>query len=188
MSFKFFKKPLFLNIVLFYKVPGKPYSTETKPNFVTICWDKPLEKVDYFEVRYKQKGGLTKWKMDCTRDDCNSTTITEIMADTIYIFQVRGVFEDMEGPYGPISDDVITPKSLSIKMKEKCQRIAVDNPEIYLLPSKENVQARNNQARTKQLILGLTKLLFIFDCHSKSSDVNNKLHMFYVFVCIYIYI
>lgn len=149
-----FKNASFLKIVLFHKVPGKPYSTETKPNFVKICWDKPLERVDYFQVRYKQKDGKSKWKFAKTNDDCNSTTITEIMADTIYIFQVRGVFDEMEGPYGPISDDLTTPKSPSIEMKKECQRISANNPEIYLIPTKENKEARNMQARTKQLISG----------------------------------
>lgn len=77
------------------------------------------------------------------------------MADTVYVFQVRGKFDDSEGPYGPISDDIITPKSPSAGMLKSCSCISTKSPKVYRIPLKENRKARNDTARTKQLILGL---------------------------------
>lgn len=77
------------------------------------------------------------------------------MADTVYVFQVRGKVDDLEGPYGPISDDITTPESPSAGMLKTCSCISTKCPKIYRIPLKENKKARNDTARTKQLIFGL---------------------------------
>nr|XP_022286825.1 uncharacterized protein LOC111099705 [Crassostrea virginica] len=136
------------------KVPGKPLPTEIKSNLIKLFWEKPQEKVDYFHVRYKVKNGNSKWKIVDTKDDSNSIIIKEMMANTIYVFQVRGVFGDLEGTYGPVSEDIATPESTSAKLLKACKRIAKTKPPRYRLPIKENKKARNSKARTKQMILG----------------------------------
>nr|XP_022289899.1 uncharacterized protein LOC111101625 isoform X3 [Crassostrea virginica] len=140
------------------KVPGKPFSTGTTSNSITLCWEKPGEKSDCFQIRYKQKEGDSKWKSIETEDDSNLITVKEIMADTVYVFQVRGKFDDLEGPYGPISDDITTPESPSAGMLKSCSCIGTESPKIYRIPLKENRKARNETARTKQLILDLGKV------------------------------
>lgn len=142
----------------FQKVPGKPVAQESTSNSITLCWDKPLANFDCFQVRYKQKDGDSKWKSVDTEDSSNRITIKEIMADTVYVFQVRGKFEDLEGPYGPISDDITTPESPSAGLLIECICISKENPKIYRIPLKENRKARNDRARTKQLILGLSNI------------------------------
>nr|XP_022289152.1 uncharacterized protein LOC111101125 isoform X2 [Crassostrea virginica] len=143
------------NIVTFDdKVPGKPFSIETTSKSLTIGWDKPQEKFDCFQVRFKQKDGESKWKSVETDDDSNCITIKEIMADTGYVFQVRGKIDDLEGPYGPISDDITTLESPSAGMLKNCKCICEKTPKTYHIALKENKNARNTEARTKQLILG----------------------------------
>ena len=142
----------------FQKVPGKPYARETTSNSITLFWEKPLAKFDCFQVRYKQKDGDSKWKSVDTEDSSNGITIKEMMADTVYIFQVRGKFDDLEGPYGPISDDITTPESPSAGLLKCCSCISKNSPKIYRIPLKENRKARNDTARTKQLILGLSNI------------------------------
>lgn len=82
------------------------------------------------------------------------------MADTIYVFQVRGIFDDLEGPYGPISDDITTPKSPLAGMLKSCSCIRKNPPKIYRIPLRENEKARNNAARLKQLIFGLSDIYY----------------------------
>lgn len=149
-------------LIFFQKVPGKPFSTETTSNSITLCWEKPREKCDFFQIRYKQKEGDSKWKCTETDDNRNCITLKEIMADTVYVFQVRGKFDDLEGPYGPISDDITTPESPSAWMLNSCSCISTKSPKIYRIPLNENRKARNDTARTRQLILGLWNVNYNF--------------------------
>lgn len=79
-----------------------------------MFWTKSEEKVDYYQIRFKSKGGQEKWKFAETDADQNQITIAGLMADTIYVFQVRGVFQDQEGGYGPANDTVKTAVSSNI--------------------------------------------------------------------------
>ena len=151
ISIVFFKKK---------KVPGKPFSIETTLNSVTICWEKPREKLDCFQVRYKEKDGKSEWKSVETECDSNYITIKEIMDGVVYVFQVRGKVDHLEGPYGPISDGITTSALTLAEIIKKCSCIKETTPKIYRLPLKENIKARNEEARTKQLILGLSKTDF----------------------------
>ena len=141
---------------LFFQLSGKPFPTNTKSNSMKICWDKPRKKVDSFQVRYKPKNGESKWKLIETSQDSNYTTITKLMPDTEYIFQVRGVFGDLEGPYGPVSDSIVTLKSPTTDILKSCKYTTQEkSPKLlYHLPLRENIRARNEKARTKKMILG----------------------------------
>lgn len=145
-----------VNFELFFQVPGKPHPTETKSNSIKICWDKPRTKIDHFQVRYKPTKGKSKWKLIDTNEDQNNTTITNLMFNTEYTFQVRGVFGDLEGPYGPVSDGIITLKSPTTDILKLCKCTTQEKSPKYLyhLPLKENRKARNETARTKKMILG----------------------------------
>ena len=132
---------------------------ETKPDSVKICWDKPKKKVDYFRIRYQQRDNKSKWKFTETNDDSNNTTIIGLMPDTVHVFQVQGVFDDIDGQYGPISDDITTLVSPSAEMLKMSNYIEGQNPKIYRIPMKENNNASNNTARTKQLISGKKQLV-----------------------------
>lgn len=61
---------------------------------VVLFWAKSEDHVDYYRIRYKSKGGKEQWTFAKTDADQNQKTITGLMADTVYIFQVRGVFQD----------------------------------------------------------------------------------------------
>lgn len=80
------------------------------------------------------------------------------MAITKYIFQVRGIFGDQEGPFGKINENIETTKSLATVLLDFSQlQNKTYSPSIYLLPVEENRNARNKSARTRQLILGMLK-------------------------------
>lgn len=85
-------------------------------------------------------------------------TITGLMAYTKYVFQVRGIFGDQEGPYGPVSEDIETTKSLATTLLDfSVLQSKTICPPVYLLPVQENANARNTTARTRMLTLGKLK-------------------------------
>lgn len=110
--------------------------------------------MDYYQIRYKTRNGQEKWKSAETGDDQNKITITGLMANTKYIFQVRRVFQDQEGKYGPASDDVCTTESLATYLLEFAEHVANVNPKKYHLLVEELKDSRNPDAKTKQVILG----------------------------------
>lgn len=76
------------------------------------------------------------------------------MAKTEYTFQVRGVIEDVEGPYGPVSDSIETRESLATTLLGFCECLKNGHPSKYRFPAEEHIKARNEIARTKQLVFG----------------------------------
>lgn len=76
------------------------------------------------------------------------------MTTTEYMFQVRGVFGDVEGPYSPVSDNIATKESWATQILGFCKLLQQGSPSKYLLPAEENMKARNENARTKELIFG----------------------------------
>ena len=105
-------------------------------------------------MRFTLKNGDAKWKFAATNVENNFFVITGLMAHTEYVFQVRGVYGDQEGPYGPISNVIETQESSATTFLPFCQRLNKKSPSKYLLPVEENMRARNQNARTRQLHLG----------------------------------
>lgn len=127
---------------------------EIKSDSILLFWEKPQEKVDNYQVRFKLNNVDSKWKFADTSIEENFATIQGLMAYSEYVFQVRTVYEEQEGPYGPISDVIKTHKSSATTFMEFCVCLDSSNPPKYLLPTEENLSARNKTARTRQLVLG----------------------------------
>lgn len=72
----------------------------------------------------------------------------------IHVFQVRGVFQDQEGNYGPASDDVETAESLTTYLLRSSINVASGNPPKYQLMAQELKPSRNSSVKTRKLILG----------------------------------
>ncbi|XP_078322456.1 uncharacterized protein LOC111105028 isoform X2 [Crassostrea virginica] len=138
------------------KTPGKPHEETIKSDSVSLIWKRPHEETDQFQIRFKVEDEKSKWKFSESNVAGNFTTVTGLMADTEYVFQVRGLFEDQEGPYGPVSDSIKTKKSLATTLLNFCRKLENSKtvPLRYQLPIEENMNARNESARTRQLILG----------------------------------
>lgn len=142
------------SLIYFLQSPGKPQPTNIKSDTVSLCWKKCRESVNHYQIRYKTKTENAKWKFIVTDSDENHITITGLMANTKYIFQVCGIFEDQEGPFGPVNESVETMKSLATALLDLSIQKKTGNPSIYLLPVQENKKARNISARTRQLVFG----------------------------------
>lgn len=119
-----------------------------------MFWTKSEGKVDYYQIRYKSKGGQEKWKFAETDADQNQITIAGLMANTVYVFQVRGVCQDQEGGYGPANEYVKTTESLATLLVNFSAPVDSGYPQKYKLLTEEHKQSRNFFAKTRKLILG----------------------------------
>lgn len=117
-------------------------------------WENPIEKANHFQVRYTPWNGGPAWRFVKDSFKENFAIITGLMANTEYIFQVRGVFGDQEGQYGPESDCIATKVSPATVFLKSSKLQEKSDPPKYLLPVQENKSARNIKARTRQLHLG----------------------------------
>lgn len=146
---------------------------------VVLFWTKTEDQVDYYQVRYKSKSGLEKWKFAETDADQNQITITGLMADTVYVFQVRGVFQDQEGSYGPANDAVKTAESLATYLLKFSINVAIGNPPKYQLLAQELKPSRNRSAKTRKLILGNLKgtCYFLFPILRNAQYLKNYFNL-----------
>lgn len=137
------------------QLTGKPHASLINSDSVFLYWETPLEKQDYFQIRYKPETNDSRWKFCESYIKENFAEITGLMADTGYKFQVRCIYEDQEESYGPISDIIKTQKSLATELLEFCGASSTNSsPPKYISPEQENKKSRNDDARKRQLILG----------------------------------
>ena len=134
--------------------PGKPMARDIKSDSITLAWTTPtdFDTDDYYQIRYKAKGG--KWRFFDEQPSVGTTVVTSLTADTVFVFQVRVVHDDMEGPYSPISDEFCTRKSPANILFGFSEKMRDGPPDVYKLPVTENVTARNTTAKTKKFDLG----------------------------------
>lgn len=138
-----------------FQPPGKPEVLNCTTESIGFQWSKCKEQVDFYEIRYKadNKSYKEEWNFAKTDADESQITITGLMPDTMYIFQVRGVFEDQEGEYGPENDEMHT-ESLNAYLSKMSTRITESSPSKYQLFVQEMKDARNVTAKTRKLNLG----------------------------------
>lgn len=138
-----------------FQSPGKPCLEEVRSSSINLTWEKSAENVDHYQIRYKCLDKSEKWKFFETDSNQNSVTLSGLMANKEYIFQVRGIFGDIEGPYGPESKSIRTKKSLATDLLDQSRSSKNSNPPKYIPPTKEILTARNPSAKTRQLIIGI---------------------------------
>lgn len=121
---------------------------------VELSWTESGHELDYYQIRYKSKNEKDIWKYLTT--DRNKITITGLMAATSYVFQVRAVFKDQEGKYGPQSNEVITSESSATKLRKTSKLVKEGNPSIYRLKGTKLKHSRNPLAKTRKFEFGKT--------------------------------
>lgn len=134
---------------------------------IALNWSKCDGDVSYYEIRYRRKDDQEQWQIAKTNGNESQISITELMADTTYEFQVRGVFEDQKGEYSPANDDVQTIKSLATYLVDLSTKVTSGNPEKRQLFAQELEKSRNVMAKTKKIILGM-----LFSCSSIYLSIN----------------
>lgn len=134
---------------------------------IDLNWSKCDGDVSYYEIRYRRKDDQEQWQIAKTNGNESQISITELMADTTYEFQVRGVFEDQKGEYSPANDDVQTIKSLAMYLVDLSTKVTSGNPQKRQLFAEELEKSRNVMAKTKKIILGM-----LFSCSSIYLSIN----------------
>lgn len=134
---------------------------------IDLNWSKCDGDVSYYEIRYRRKDDQEQWQIAKTNGNESQISITELMADTTYEFQVRGVFEDQKGEYSPANDDVQTIKSLATYLVDLSTIVTSGNPQKRQLFAQELEKSRNVMAKTKKIILGM-----LFSCSSIYLSIN----------------
>lgn len=121
---------------------------------MTLHWEAPynFDESSTYEIQYKEKG--KRWKLYDKNPERATVTVCNLQAETTYIFQVRVVSDDKEGPYSPESDEIQTKVSLASKLLELCSKVTDGPPAVYQLNSTENKRARNEHAKTRKFELG----------------------------------
>lgn len=138
--------------------PGKPRPSDVLSDTVTLSWRKPSKfgSDDYYQVSYKDLDNGNKWSF--YQDEFNSSTavLCKLKSNTRFIFRVRVVYQNGEGPYSNESDTIRTlesPASRIVQMSALNEK-GNPSPSIYALPVTEEREARNEIAKTKKFKLG----------------------------------
>ena len=135
--------------------PGKPSVGAVNSDSVTLYWKPPtnFEESSYYQIRYKE--GENRWTFYSESPERETATIGNLQANTTYVFQVRAVISDEEGPYSPESDKVQTKTSLASRLLEFTTKVKDGQPAKHQLHSTENKAARNERAKTRKFELGI---------------------------------
>lgn len=97
-----------------------------------------------------------KWKFLSDEYKSSTVVLRDLKSNTAFLFRVRVVYEDGEGPYSEESDRIQTSDSPASRIvmfsleKEKGD----PSPTKYVLPMTEDKMARNEQAKTKKFEVG----------------------------------
>ncbi|KAK3090164.1 hypothetical protein FSP39_009640, partial [Pinctada imbricata] len=137
------------------QTPGKPVARKCKSDSITLSWRVPndFQEGDYYQIRFKNIDG-GKWRFYEEQPSEGSIVMTKMKANTKFVFQVRVVHDDMEGPYSPVSDEVHTKLSPANRLFSYSTLTRKGTPDLYRLPLTENKNARNSGAKTRKFDLG----------------------------------
>ncbi|XP_052232780.1 uncharacterized protein LOC127845722 [Dreissena polymorpha] len=143
------------------KTPGRPTALEVTSDSIMLSWTKPsfFEEGDYFQICYKDVMQGAKWKVytgeftECTQ------VLTDVRSNTEFVFRLRVVCNDGEGPYSEESDVIKTHVSTASRLVGFSVRLGAEavSPIRYALPMCEVKGARNGKAKTRKFEVGSPK-------------------------------
>ena len=142
--------------------PGAPYWHNSRSveesDRLEICWQHPAvlaENKYSYEVRYKEVHTQT-WMRFNTESSQPKTTITNLKPGTGYIFKVRVLYNDSEGPFGPESTEIKTIQSPAMAMKTGLRVVSGNGvlPEQLALPLVEDTTEISKEAEIRGFSIG----------------------------------
>lgn len=124
-------------------------------NVVNIYWQPPKQfvKGDYYQLSYKEAEDK-KWIFYNEQFERATAELKDLKAGAAYVFRVRVVTDDGEGPYSEISDEIKTKQSPAHKLLNFAPRKMEGNPSKYTVPFEELKEARNDKAKSRKLEIG----------------------------------
>ena len=154
--------------------PRNVESTGVKSSTITLKWNPPekcVQEIEYYEIRYKENGAKKRWKMENTESNTNEHTLVQLKGDTEYQIEVRVMTEDSEGSYSE-KIMVVTNLSLANKLKDETpnlkisERMKSTHPKVYKLPVTEDIQQRDEIAKTRKCNFGMIFKLLCLKKHT----------------------
>lgn len=146
--------------------PGAPSLVFAKSDRITLKWKNigGLTSDFEYQIQYKQvPDGRWITHESAVSHDSSRAVITGLKSRTAYCFKVRiiNAREGKEYPFSLESKTFDTPESPGLQMRYQSTVVKLGNPDIYRLPAKENIAARNETAKSKKLSLGKSILILI---------------------------
>lgn len=144
--------------------PGAPRLVSAKSDRITLQWKNIGSLTSDFEyqIQYKQvSDGRWITHESTVSHDSSTAVITGLKSRTSYRFRVRitNAREGKEYLFSSESEQIDTPESPGLPMRYQSTLVKFGNPEIYRLPTKENIAARNETAKSKKMYLGKAVLI-----------------------------
>ncbi|XP_060596429.1 uncharacterized protein LOC132750457 [Ruditapes philippinarum] len=139
--------------------PGKPCAAgNVHVDSVCLAWEPPKELYEnyMYQLRYKEVQVKSKWKLHQELMTSSKVNLGNLKSDTKYIFEVRMVNGEIEGPFSETSDPVQTIQSAAqqiLKFTNDVSRPNVGMP-LKRIPLQENKGTRNKLAKTRKLVIG----------------------------------
>ena len=121
---------------------------------IRLFWKKSATKAQHYQMRYKRKEEQENWKFVQTDQDENVVLITGLMSDPGYIFQVRGVYENQQGCFGPENPALKTSKSLGsslLKYSIKVQKEVLKDINSWQM-NKEKPETKTQEQKKSFLV------------------------------------
>ncbi|WAQ96119.1 hypothetical protein MAR_028809 [Mya arenaria] len=144
--------------------PGQPTVTDISSDSLTLFWNKPerFRPNDYFQIAYKELNSEGKWRIYHGEYTESTVKLENLKSNARFVFRVRIVSIDGEGPYSPQSDEIQTESSPASRIvdfsvlltDEEHQKDNNWSPDLYAIPLTEVKEARNDSAKTRKFEVG----------------------------------
>ncbi|XP_048731385.1 uncharacterized protein LOC125648384 isoform X1 [Ostrea edulis] len=142
-----------------YMTPGKPFLIEAKSDCIKLQWKRvsQLSSDQEYQIQYKDMSD-GRWYIynQSVSYDSTRTSVSGLKSQSSYSFRIR-VIDTRKGkeyPFSLESPVFETPESPALKMRYRSKLFKSGNPDVFRLPTKEVLKARNSKVKSKKLSIG----------------------------------
>jgi hypothetical protein len=154
-----------LNEIEFQDRPGKPRRLDTILEVVSLTWDPPsdIKDGDYYQISYKELEHDGKWTLYDEVFQDATAELNDLRANTVFVFRVRVIYEDREGPFSEESNEIRTSLSAACQVSQQSVSLVKGNfsPPVYGLPMNEIM--RHETSRINKLEFSKSTNLILFE-------------------------
>ncbi|KAK3088210.1 hypothetical protein FSP39_016189 [Pinctada imbricata] len=135
----------------------KPAAIDVDCTRIVLAWPRPTcdDSIQHYEIRYRKCHDV-RWQKISTNDMTECILLQSLAPNVSYETQVRPVFVDREGPYGPKSDPIKTKKSLAQNLRDdrsKTVKICDGTPSLYRVQLHEKEGSVNTIDKTRKCFI-----------------------------------
>ncbi|XP_060587427.1 uncharacterized protein LOC132742949 [Ruditapes philippinarum] len=139
--------------------PGKPRRLNDILEVVSLTWDPPSDIKDgyYYQISYKELEHDGKWALYDEVFQDATAELNDLRANTVFVFRVRVLYEDREGPFSEESNEIKTSLSSACQVSQQSVSLVKGNfsSPVYGLPMNEIM--RHETLKISKLEFGSTE-------------------------------